>query len=360
MNVFSDLHHSSLYFSLHLLLEKRLDFNLFRPVGMEWADENYWLIHKPYNYSPDTAKQYLSLDQRYKPIDGTNPLNTIIDVKPTHFEIEDKAHNFIEKAITLEQFKEMDIDIIIASIPDHWLSFKKLRDKYKPKAKLIAHVGNFFPEIEKAIQDGLISNLLASVSPFKTNRNINTCFYLQEFPLEVFYKGQLHNNRNIYSFVNCFSDASDLFKEDWKLFQNLEKIMPNYNFRSYGSQCRDGWCNGIKSLSDKMREAMFIWNTKRGGDGFGYIIFNSASIGKPLIVRKSDYKNRIGEKLMREYETCLIIDDKPLSKIKEDIEYYSVPQEYKRLCENVYSNFKNIVDYQKEEEKVKKFLENLI
>ena len=111
MNIFCDRHHSGLAHSLHLLFEKRLNCALFFPLGLWWAEQGWWKLHEPYNYNIDTAKQYLQIKPEYKPMDGTVPLNRVVKEFPTHYEVEDLAFGYIQKCITFDQFKEMDIDI---------------------------------------------------------------------------------------------------------------------------------------------------------------------------------------------------------------------------------------------------------
>jgi hypothetical protein len=41
MNVFCDFHHGGLYYSMHLLWEKRLGANLCTMGGMEWFDKEF-------------------------------------------------------------------------------------------------------------------------------------------------------------------------------------------------------------------------------------------------------------------------------------------------------------------------------
>ena len=49
------------------------------------------------------------------------------------YQVWDPTHSCHQKAITLEKFKEMDIDIVISSIADHDISFAKLIADFKPK-----------------------------------------------------------------------------------------------------------------------------------------------------------------------------------------------------------------------------------
>jgi hypothetical protein len=69
--IFCDYHHSGLLRSLIMLFEDRFGFDIYRPVSLDWYNEGFWRIWP----SVDTANQYLSLDQEYRPVDGTPQLN---------------------------------------------------------------------------------------------------------------------------------------------------------------------------------------------------------------------------------------------------------------------------------------------
>ena len=115
--IFSDTHHhAGLNYSMRLLA-KRIGAEYFTPTGMEWASEGWWQIHKPYNYNEGTAKQFLQIKPEYA-LHESLPLNRIVAHTSHYYEYADLYHGDTQKSITLEQFKAMDIDVIIASIPE--------------------------------------------------------------------------------------------------------------------------------------------------------------------------------------------------------------------------------------------------
>ncbi|MEK6881264.1 MAG: hypothetical protein AABY22_16705, partial [Nanoarchaeota archaeon] len=142
MKVFTDFHHGDLYYSFQLLFEKRLGWELYRPIGTDWQSEGFWKIADPYGDNSDTIMQFLGISPGWKPKDQTPPLNDVSYKEGDVYQLFEYPHGTRHKAITLETFKEMDIDIVIASIPAHFAPFQRLIDLYKPKAKLICHFGN--------------------------------------------------------------------------------------------------------------------------------------------------------------------------------------------------------------------------
>ena len=338
MRILSDRHHSGLAHSLKLLFEDRLEHTLYFPIGMEWAKDKHWLLHKPYDYNLGTAEQYLQIKPEHKLVGD-------------HYESEDTHELYTYKSITLEQFKEMDIDVIIASVPDHWESFTRLRDKYKPNAKVICQMGNHFHEINDMILSGIVKNLMSSTSAFPVS--CNAVFYHQEFPLNIFKPSNLPPNKQISSFINSYNQNRGYID-----YLSLKAEMPDWEFRSYGGSCDDGAIAGIDNLALQMQRSAWVFHSKHMGDGFGHILYSAMACGRPVITRISDYKGKLGEELMEDEATVLDID----KRSSEDLYLYIStlpPFKYEYMCQQAYNRFCEKVNYNKEAQSIKKFLEDL-
>ena len=102
MNVLADyVGHADLYYSLHLLFEKRLRANLFRPMGLEWSGKGF---HNP--PAVDPADQNGIVQQ----IDGVHHI-------PLKMEVE--GGYYTQKAITFNTFLEMDFDLVVTTFYGH-------------------------------------------------------------------------------------------------------------------------------------------------------------------------------------------------------------------------------------------------
>lgn len=331
MNIFCDFHHDALFESFRLLFEERLGHKIFRPIGMEWFTEGYWKIAEPYDNNINTVTQFLVPNSQ--PFDWSRPLN-----------------NDVSKCITLDQFKQMDIDIVIASIPSHFVAYTDLINKYKPNAKLICHFGNnwLVDNYEK-------KNVMASIAPQPVPGEINTIFYHQEFDTKIFcYKEPTHSKK-IKSFINVFQDFPDA-----QLFYDVEKAMPDYEFKIHGALGRNGVIDKTQLLADSIHDSQFIWHIKKDGDGFGHIIHNAFACGRPPIVKKAYYTGQLAEDLMVDGVTCITVDGLTTEQIVEKILVYSEPSNYIKLCQNAYQKFKETVDYDKEEAEIRVFLDRLL
>lgn len=350
MNVFADLHHSGLYASLHYLFENRLGFELFRPIGTRWFDEGYWKIAQPYNNNPATIEQYLGIRQDFLPPDGTPALNTIKEQKDGVYYIHDGAHNYYQKAITFEKFLEMDIDVVIASIPAHVEAYKKLIEKHKPKAKLIYQMGNI--GWHEHVPFNEVKNIMASVKEFSVPSDVNAVFYRQEFDTEVFKPSPL-TTKWITSFVNCLPDP--------ERFNRLREMLPDWEFRAFGISCPDGIWTNIEDIALYMKTSMWGYHYKPGGDGYGHVIHNWMAVGRPVLVNLRDYKDKLAGELLEDGVTCFDISDMDAAEIAYRLEqpnHINIP-EYDQMVENVKQRFAQVVDFKRDAEKVKEFIGRL-
>lgn len=347
MRVFTDFHHSSLLRSLVLLFEERLGMEVYRPIGMDWFDEGYWAV----NNQRDTAEQFLSLDQAYKPEDGTPSLNLIAQ-KSGHIEgtcyVMDPGAISLHKACELDYFKNNQWDYVIASIPAHVPLFKKLIELYSPSAKLIVQVGNNW---SLDMFEGL--NVLASVKPQLAPSSVH--FYRQEFDTKIFEQEPCRATRNIYSFVNVIENSG----VGWVDYNALKAALPGFDFKAYGGQCPDGNMTGPLRLARMMREAMMIFHVKPGGDGFGHVIHNAYAVGRPLITRSSHYRGQLAEELLVP-GTFIDLDKHSMSDAKNMLHRLgAAPDVVLEMGAKAAQRFRDVVNYEKEAKEVSEWLQSL-
>lgn len=348
--VFTDFHHAGLLNSLILLFEKRLGGQLYRPIGKDWYEKGFWKIYD----HPATVEQYLGIGGATP--DGTPKLNEVTGIAyyvgdPIIYYCKDIDSGQTNRAITFEGFMNTPFDIVIASVPQHIEPFKKLCEIHPSHPKLIFQIGNAW-----SAEAGGAKNIMASAKvdfPPGTNGII----YHQEFDLNTFSYKLKEKEKKIYSFQNCLG-TTELYKPDWELFLALEKLMPDWEFRSYGGQCRDGWCNGTKELAEKMHEATFGFMCKTNGDGYGHVIHNLAATGTPLITRLADYRGKLAEPLIVDALTSLTVDNRTPEEIAEIIE--ADYQTLNTLSLNIYRKFKEVVSFDAEEVEIREFLDRLI
>lgn len=342
MNVFVDLHHGDLFYSLHRLFVERLGFNLYRPIGLDWFNQGFWKIAEPYGNARDTINQYLDINERgyipYKNLNGQHYIEDQI------YHVYDPGHAYYQKAITLDRFKSMKFDIIIPSISSHEPSYTQLRNRFQPQAKVIAHLGN-------AGQRTNIPNVIYSI-PYSVPASQNAVFVHQELdPNIYFYEEPNLETRNIYSLVNCLPFPH--------LYNQYRQLMPDFNWKAYGAGSPEGPVDGSRGVAKKIREANIGWQLKPLG-GAGHTAMGWLYSGRPVVTNMSENRKSGGEalSLFEPGVTCL------------DIEAHS-PQENCRLIRDIWENqlewgqrarrrFTDIINYNREEQEVRKFLGRLL
>jgi len=352
MNILADFHHSDLYYSMQLVFEKRLDYNLYRPIGMDWFKQGFWKLAEPYGNKEGTIMQFLG--RNHKPDDKTPPLNDeYVDFENngTHY-LQSHTSLMPHKAITLDQFKEMKIDALIATVPQQIKPFNELRKQFKPEAKLIHQMGNNWM---KTLNFGMVHNLMSSTQPMKIPSGTNVVWYRQEFDTSTFNYTSLGQPNKIYSFLNCLKETKDS-----DLFYELKETMGDWEFKSYGGQCDDGTLYPHSVLAKEMKKCQFVWQMKHTGDGYGHIIHNAYACGRPVITRISYYKGMLAEPFLEHGKTCIDLDQyKDTEEIINAINYYSKPSKYIKMSKEAAQRFKEQVNFDEEAEKIKAFIKEL-
>lgn len=345
MNVFVDFHHASLLQSLIMLFEKRFGGMVYRPIGRRWFDEGFWKVYD----HPATVAQFLDIGGATP--DGTQPVNNVVEMgAPGVYKCYDIDSEMTNRAITLEYFEKIPFDFVIATMPAHIEPFKRLIAQYKPNAKLIYQIGNAW-----TTGAGLAPNVMASARISGIPADINYVEYRQEFDLDFFRPQTTTQQKNIFSFINVFSGQAH-FEYDWQCFLALEKRMSDWNFKSYGGQCRDGAMHGVKNVAKALSETRFVWHVKAGGDGYGHVIHNAYAMGIPPIVKMEYYQGKMAGDLMVDGETCIGIDNLTIDQAIAKISHFNEPDHYETMRKNVYNVFRQKVNFDKDAENINQFL----
>lgn len=343
LKVLADLHHGDLFWSLHRLFEERLGWELYRPIGLDWFEQGFWKIAEPYGNPPDTINQYLSLTSH--PWDK-NVYSGDYIVEDGVYRRLNITHDYWHKAITLEKFKEMSFDLIISTYEPHDRPYEILRDTYQPKAKLIAQMGNVG-------QKTRLKNVLHSV-PYTPQSGQHALFYHQEVDLRYWrYERPDPTTKKIFGMVNCFP-YPDVYKQ-------FKAAMSDIDMRHYGLACPDDYLVGGQAIAAKMREANLAWHLKPLG-GIGHSTMGWFLTGRPLITNMSQHRSFGGEavQLFVPGLTCIDIEAQPFDDTIRMIRSWLDPDNNLVHAEAVRKRFDELVNYDQEEQQIRKFLENLL
>jgi hypothetical protein len=316
---------------------------------MDWFNEGYWKIGDPYPNPSETAMQYLST-AGYA---GDFPANAEYYIKDDLYYAYQHPQDFYHKAITLDSFKKMDFDIIISSIPTHDRVYASLRDKYQPQAKHICHIGN-------TDQNSSCTNILSSISPnsFHASDYENICFCRQEFDVDLFnyvpFNYGSEGKRKLISLIH--------YMQSYPLLREFENTLPEYQFETYGCGMPLGCIQTKREMAVKMREAFWGWNIRAAGFGDGYsghTFLNWCASGRPLIVRLSDNEQYPPSPILKPDINCIDISNISIDNAVRKIRDFSSPDKHRSMCEDMFNTFKNEVNFDRDAEKVKAFLEVL-
>lgn len=331
--IFTEWHHGGLFHAQQMLWEKRLGYQLFGPVGGQWVSEGFWKLSQ----NADTIKQYLDVMSCVKNDDG-------------FLYYHDKGENIEQRRITLEQFKLMKFDVILCTLAEHEYTFRELWQKYQPQAKYIRLSGN----VGENVNWDNFNNFIDTTGLYKPPENINAVCIGQEFPLDTFGYAPPTNHKSIKNYMNQLREANAL-----SIWEEFKKRMPEFEFKMHGSNGDDGMVDGSQAIGDGMRDMGFLFQVKHHGEGFGHVIHNSYSVGRPAIVMLEFYKGKLAEHFLIDGFSAILLDGKSFDQVVEEIRFWSIPENHLKMCQNARELFETYVDFDKDEIKFRDFLAKL-
>jgi hypothetical protein len=274
--VLADWHHPGLYESLAMLFEDRFGWQLFSPVGMDWADQGYWrFTHEKWK-----AADYLNAGNSSQ-LDGWSQ-----QPQPEYPER-------MRKMVTLAEADALQPDVVVATVPAHDHSFRKLADRYG--ARYVYQMGN-----AKQPMSRHADLILASVQVPSRSGVIR---YHQEFSQALFRRQPISAPQpNVSSFMLRLESAS--CAHDWL------SSAPGIEWHAWGGEDPRAatYLSPMACIAEKMTEAGFIWHDKRIGDGYGHVLHNAAALGRPLIGHSSHYRYKLGAPYWANLRTCIDLD----------------------------------------------------
>ena len=350
-NILCDFHNKDLLVSLYFLFVKRLGYNLYIPTGRDWFDEEYWsLVDGGKNghhseFAAALCHQFLEHTSNF--------------LDPVQKEINNSV-----KTITLNEFKDQSIqfDIVLSSVPATLLCFKKLR-KFQPNFKEVFQCGNNHDH--RVVQNIGVNNLLSSaIGPYHF-LNCHKVFYHSEFDLNLVRPSPNYNKNFVMNL--CHMSTDQCWDIPRKIFYDLESnlINKNWKFKFYGLCNRDGILpGGVKEMSDAIKQIGFLYHNKIQDEGYGINIHYAFACGKPVITDTTymtvvyDRSVKNTASLLFDDDTIIDIKDKSTNEIIYELEKRSDNYEY--YSNKVYAKFKEVVNFDRDQKNIEKFIENLI
>jgi hypothetical protein len=347
--VFADFHHHALWESLRILFEDRFGWELYRPTGMEWFEQNLWNYERA-QWGDGVAKQYLA---RW---------SEDVDLG-THWERPDKKYpGRIHKMVTRDQFDALEWDFVISTL-----------DHNEPAYAHIAEMCGARYGIQIGNQWGYHSyNLnpfaLVSISPNPVPDHLKSVIVRQEFDLRMFdYEPPKAGVTSVGSFVNCFPTAPT-----YNRFVETADLTPKISFEVYGPYCdaskdrfeghgstgegsNPGDIERVPDIASIMRSISLGWHDKRWSDGFGHVIHNWLALGRvPLVAMeyydgRTDGERKIVAPLLIDGETCFDITTMgPVAISELIVSLQNDKLRYLQMCERAAQPFRAVIDFDAE------------
>ncbi len=328
MKVLCDFHHGGLYHAMSLLFEKRLGWELYRPIGYDWLP--WWRVS---DLAP-TQAAYL------------NPAGEHTLGDDGYWRWTDHSAELEHKCMTLQQFKAEDVGLIVSTHPGHEESWHALWQEHKPSAKLLRVAGN----TGETVNPKWTRNLLDSTAFFR-GRVESYCAFHQEFPLDVFLDYPLPPQPIVSQYLNFYRNHPM-----FPFWDTYRPQFPDWEWKMYGHQGDDGFLHPFWKLAHSMIESSFIWHVKR--EGYGHIIHNAFAAGRPVITKIGGYRGYTAGAMLEDGVTCIDLGAGVAENVAK-IRHYAQRPELLKLCANVRERFKRVVDFDAEEQQIRAFLGGL-
>ena len=317
MRVLVDRHHSDLFYALQLLGD-RLGWDLYTPVGHDWWDEGYWRFGEVYG-DDRLAQQFLSTDS-WRKVSGD-----VWWTKDAHH-----PDRWIH-GLPLELAKTQRWDLVIATVQENQAGFARFAQE--TGARYAVHVGNANQQVDLSL-DPIVLDIAQELDYQTTFR----------------FRPPVRMNR-ITSFINLLP----LVPEAWWAFDGMQKQLPDFEFRSFGHACPDGFRDPVDAVADEMAEAGWAYHDKTTGDGFGHVIHDWAAIGRPLIGHSSYYAGQRASVFWRDGETCIDLSVHSLTEAVEIVREMT-PEKHAEMCRAVRAVLDSVYDPARDAETVRALL----
>jgi len=349
-NIFCDYHHGDLWYSLHLLFEERLGYDLFRPIGKEWFEKGFWKIAEHYGNAPDTIDQFLGLPDKTwsltkEPCQKYGEIQLKDDVYYIPLKI--ASETYVQKAITFDKFLSMDFDYIIASHQLNEGAYAELVRKYKPNAFYIMQIGNVH------VQPRICRNALLSTNTLMP-QGVNYIRYHPEHHKDFCYAPPTNHN-TVKSFLTNMQ-----LSPDYRLWTIFKRAMTDFTFKSHGILAPDGMIPAYM-MPQAIKDSAFVWHVKSTGAG-GFTDREALACGRPCIIRSHyNVENRsvINDDMFQDSVNCIDLDAGSIVENINKIRYFSEPERHTLMCECTAEKFKKDVNFAEEAEKIRVWLETL-
>jgi len=333
MIVLADRHHHALWESLRMLFEDRFGWSLYHIYDMDWWDEKVWNWERHMPHGEPVARQYLA------------PWATDRDCGD-HWERDDEAYpGRVMKMLTMAQARDMKPDIVIASLTENETGLHGFAKEIG--AKFGIQVGNQDTENRYDLLDFALFSTTRWAYPW-----VPYVTYRQEFSLDDFRFEYPPSERDyVGTWVQAMPTGDPVA---YDFFMRLARALPDLRFRYHGhvGPVDDFWGGNVVTtteVADQMRTAGVGLHIKTWSDGYGHVIHNLFSVGKPVVATASYYHNKLAAPLFVEGETSWDLQRHTFEESVDFIRRLTVDDElHERMSRASAERFTEIVNFDAE------------
>ena len=391
MKVLMDFHHHDLWESMELLAD-RLGWTLYRPIGMEWYEQGYW-NHERKFWGDAVARQYLqSWDTD---TDGLRP---------------DWSHiGRFYKLLTLDEARDLRPDLVLSSLAHNHEGFARFASEVGAMFGL--QIGNVRFSGQDMAEDrwdlaafGLVSGIMPVVPPkphvvyhqefdisrrgfasappprgqfavgIKEERDLTPGWFDREPSLEPVADGAIIPPLRVYasppqrfrvsSFVQCYPQDAPAY-DYWRKAAEQVPEMSWKVWGAYGEAPADEFAAGNLSVCNdvaiEMRASDVGWHAKRWSDGYGHVIHNWFAVGRPVLGFQRYYADQLAGRLWVEGETAWDIESRSLGEVADLLRRFRDDEDFHlRACEASAERFRQVVDFDQEEQEIRALLAQVL
>lgn len=385
MKVLIDHHHTDLYRAFQLLFERRFGWEVYRPLGREWADRGYF-------YHPIEEEMYGLLTEQSPFIPGKH--KDIFDASEGGVLWKDRDQDgILFRWLPLDRIHE--IDLIVCSIYRNEDQFYRLKRDFGLKCPIVRYTGNGGELVDPSKFDIFLAAHLPHYEQYIATGQKPGILFHPEFELDngMYCWTPLPTQQQIIrvflNFIYHHREPGTPY-EQWcrycgyadeigalHLMHGLGTPPPGIevdldviidrSFRKMGREDlldRKTWPDlrfnrgeppNHRTLSDLMKMSNMVIHPKPSPpEGFGFIIHQVAACGRPLVVPQW-YKQLSASKFLQDGETCVYItgqDPTDKANFKEAMK----PENNQRMAETIRKRFDENVNFAAEAEAIRKLL----
>ena len=334
VRVLADFHHHALWESLRILFEDRFGWDLYRPYGMAWYEQNFWQFEKAM-HGDAVAKQYLL------------PYDDDVDRGEYTERWDRKYPGRSFRMVSLEQFRSQKWGFVVCTLDHNEVGFWSLANEVG--ARYGIEIGNQWGNHQFHLRPFVLSSILPNPAP----AYCPSAIVRQEFDLEMFRPTVPGPLESVSTFVNCFPTAPT-----YPRFLATADLLPYLDWKVYGAYCeaaddryKMGDIEKVPDIADAMRRSSIGWHDKHWSDGYGHVIHNWFAVGRPVFGSQSYYDGRDGSgrriaaDLFTPGNSVDISDLSPSEVAREIRSLLEDPDRYLRMAEAAAARFREIVDF---------------